>query len=46
MLFIALANGSNNTCLYQAFCSSPILPFPKVLYNKPSKSSADGGIKN
>ena len=42
---IALANGFNKWDLYQAIWASPTSPLPKVEYNKPTKSSADGGIK-
>ena len=42
---IALANGLSKWALYQAIWAVPISPLPKVLYNKPTKSSADGGIK-
>ncbi len=39
-----LANGSSKFFLYQANCALPSFPLPNVLYNNPTKSSADGGM--
>ena len=44
-LFIPSAYGSIKFFLYQDIWASPTSLFARVGYNKPTKSSADGGIK-
>ena len=42
----ALFNGLIKDCSKKSLCLLPSLPLPIKLYNKPTKSSCDGGIKN